>query len=393
MEAQRWALKVLQQTEEDANRRGCRGSKAWEDAWRDALWTLAVQKRCVEVEARKGCNTAAALPVLPAAAPSEIRAAIPELGMPPKSSRCSWQEEPKQDPSMASISHLQAEVALRQGAAAFEKQCLEPIHRRLDNVEERVARMLSSLQVARKENSRRSGALDVDSAASRSGSPGKCAVNARVLETLGSAGPLPMGPGRQNNAPASLGQQVQIPTVGFQQELTEAVVRAEADVVSLQHQLADAAACADAESRRCGEAERQRELVERKLRHVEVEHEEARTELRRAELRVEQEVRQREEAESSWQQRHAALQRQLRRTEIALGEAHVLRESESGDRDFRRAPDSAHDLAERERGSSDSSAVLDRWREVRKQGGGRRAGRKLADEAAHDQRSVEFYRR
>ena len=25
-----------------------RGSPAWEDAWRDALWTLAVQKRCVE---------------------------------------------------------------------------------------------------------------------------------------------------------------------------------------------------------------------------------------------------------------------------------------------------------------------------------------------------------
>ena len=31
-----------------ACRRGMRGSPAWEDAWRDALWTLAVQKRCVE---------------------------------------------------------------------------------------------------------------------------------------------------------------------------------------------------------------------------------------------------------------------------------------------------------------------------------------------------------
>lgn len=32
----------------EACRRGMRGSPAWEDAWRDALWTLAVQKRCVE---------------------------------------------------------------------------------------------------------------------------------------------------------------------------------------------------------------------------------------------------------------------------------------------------------------------------------------------------------
>ena len=37
-----------------ACRRGMRGSPAWEDAWRDALWTLAVQKRCVEAN-EKGC--------------------------------------------------------------------------------------------------------------------------------------------------------------------------------------------------------------------------------------------------------------------------------------------------------------------------------------------------
>merc|ERR1719210_2266937 len=55
VEAQNWALKVTQEAEEEANRRGGRGSPAWEDAWRDALWTLAVQKRCVEVEARRLC--------------------------------------------------------------------------------------------------------------------------------------------------------------------------------------------------------------------------------------------------------------------------------------------------------------------------------------------------
>eukprot|EP00913_Durusdinium_trenchii_P004787 g4447.t1 len=51
--AQRWAVQVVRQAETEACRRGMRGSPAWEDAWRDALWTLAVQKRCVEVEARE----------------------------------------------------------------------------------------------------------------------------------------------------------------------------------------------------------------------------------------------------------------------------------------------------------------------------------------------------
>eukprot|EP00434_Breviolum_minutum_P030567 symbB.v1.2.027028.t1/scaffold2740.1/size71859/5 len=55
LEAQRWAVEVVRHAEAEACRRGMRGSPAWEDAWRDALWTLAVQKRCVEVEARKCC--------------------------------------------------------------------------------------------------------------------------------------------------------------------------------------------------------------------------------------------------------------------------------------------------------------------------------------------------
>eukprot|EP00435_Cladocopium_sp_Y103_P035226 s515_g9.t1 len=46
--AQRWAVQVVRHAETEASRRGMRGSPAWEDAWRDALWTLAVQKRCVE---------------------------------------------------------------------------------------------------------------------------------------------------------------------------------------------------------------------------------------------------------------------------------------------------------------------------------------------------------
>ncbi|CAJ1458493.1 unnamed protein product, partial [Effrenium voratum] len=56
--AQRWAVQLVRQAEAEACRRGGRGSPAWEDAWRDALWTLAVQKRCVEVEARRCCAAA-----------------------------------------------------------------------------------------------------------------------------------------------------------------------------------------------------------------------------------------------------------------------------------------------------------------------------------------------
>merc|ERR1712032_516896 len=59
--------------------------------------------------------------------------------------------------------------------------------------------------------------------------------------------------------------------------------------------------------------------------HTEAEHEQALQRAQRAEARADREAHQREESELQWQQRHGALQRQLRRTEVALGDATLSR--------------------------------------------------------------------
>ncbi|CAE7244699.1 unnamed protein product [Symbiodinium natans] len=77
--------------------------------------------------------------------------------------------------------------------------------------------------------------------------------------------------------------------------------------------------------RRCEElsqelqqSEAARTEVARRLRGMEAELEQLREGRRRAELRAEDSSRQLEESEASWRQRHAALHRQLHRTEVAL---------------------------------------------------------------------------
>merc|ERR1740121_1795988 len=43
----------------------------------------------------------------------------------------------------------EAEAALRQGAAALERQCFEPVQQRLDSIDDRIRRMVASLQTVR----------------------------------------------------------------------------------------------------------------------------------------------------------------------------------------------------------------------------------------------------
>merc|ERR1711957_1039520 len=76
---------------------------------------------------------------------------------------------------------------------------------------------------------------------------------------------------------------------------------------------------ADAESRRRVAAESRLEAAEVRLERMEAECVEARHHLRRAEMQVEEENTQRAKMEKQWEQRHSALGRQLRRTELALG--------------------------------------------------------------------------
>lgn len=112
LEAQRWAVQVVRHAEAEACRRGMRGSPAWEDAWRDALWTLAVQKRCVEVEARKCCA---------AKRPGDVPPPPPRL--PPD---------------------LEAMAAIRD-QTALEMRCLE-MRQRVDGLEERLQLLSQQLE-------------------------------------------------------------------------------------------------------------------------------------------------------------------------------------------------------------------------------------------------------
>jgi len=246
VEAQRWAAELIQKTEEEASRRGCRGSRAWEDAWRDALWKLAVQKRCVEVEARKHCN----VPTVPQAAHAS----------PP----------PPTTPSVAQDhrDRGQAEDALRRGAAGLERQFLEPVRRRLDVLDNRLARMLTTVQDARAWRRRNGQVASVQPACADGDFP------VSDLRGATAAGPLPLGFERLG-ASALLDRHGQTPL----------------QVLELRRQLAEFAAQAEAETGRRREAERLCENAERQLRRYEVEQVEDQSKLRRAESRVEDETR------------------------------------------------------------------------------------------------------
>jgi len=382
VEAQAWAQKVLKQTEDEANRRGCRGSRAWEDAWRDSLWTLALQKRCVEVEARK-CRAAAT----------------------------AGHAHPK-PPQVESGSFAASLDALCQSVASFERRCVEPVHKRLDGIEDRLARLLSAIQMIRAARAigspgtvRAAGAAKAEAATAVIGGP-------RTAGLLGngtaSSGPLPLevGLSAELRLQQQRQQQKQLPyhscDSGPHSAMTE-----------LQQQLAQVTARADSEAVKHNESERRCQAVGQQVQELEVQVEAARRQLSLSELRAENELQQleacaeearlqlgwserrageeirlaeaqaeamrqqftraekqaeverhgREESEGLWQQRHAALQRQLRRTEVALGEAAVYGwQSGMGGRSAR-ANEGVNEP------SPDAANVLRLWRELRRQSG------------------------
>eukprot|EP00928_Gymnodinium_smaydae_P044664 TRINITY_DN29796_c0_g1_i1.p1 TRINITY_DN29796_c0_g1~~TRINITY_DN29796_c0_g1_i1.p1 ORF type:complete len:302 (-),score=70.28 TRINITY_DN29796_c0_g1_i1:134-1039(-) len=137
--AQKWAAEKVKEVAQEAERRGRRGSQAWEDAWRDALWTLAVQKRCVEAEARKSCAFAAqgAIAALakPAAAADELHGIGAENAGP----------DPRSTPSSF------VETLCREAADLLEARAIKPVQVRLSAVEgglERLAAVVHALRAA-----------------------------------------------------------------------------------------------------------------------------------------------------------------------------------------------------------------------------------------------------
>lgn len=298
LEAQRWASQIVRQAELEACRRGSRGSPAWEDAWRDALWTLAVQKRCVEVEARKCCAAAAAAAT--ALRPSTT-VGSPAMPAPPGTSPTPRQPAAPTETGRPATSTAAAEQALREGAAAFERQCLEPVHNRLDRFEDRLGRLSAALQEA--SSSRVSASRD-----QRYSEP---------LRVTGTAGPLPAG----MHAPPGCGSSLMTGSTSF----------AHAPWLAEPHFEPQMARDHAASEARCGQmmqelqqAQVARSELQHKLRVSEAGNEEVHESLRKSEMLLDECKKECGEAETNWRQRHCSLQRQLRRTEVALGGAHQV---------------------------------------------------------------------
>jgi len=320
LDAQAWAEKVIKQVSEEAERRGSRGSQAWEDAWRDALWTLAVQKRCVENEARRSQVTAASN---------------------------SRPEHPKQPrPALNRLdleNQSQAAASLQQAIAVFQKRCIEPIHQRLDTIEERLARMVASVHSVRAAKANHPHLLGFEARPQLWPASNPSANFAGGI----AAGPLPVTHAVEPKASACE-QQLQF------------------SIQELHRQLAERAVQADAEAQRANEVAQQRDIMRRELQRSEVEHEEALRRINDIELKAGRDVQNWEEAEASWRQRHSALQKQLYRTEVALGEAHVLAGT-SDHATFNVRPTGAI-AARGEHGNRAPSAALQLWREARRHG-------------------------
>lgn len=420
VEAQRWAATAVQRAADEANRRGCRGSRAWEDVWRDALWTLAVQKRCVEIEARKRNHSPpspSATSTRPAQTPigamgsvavsAPVGAALPfsvgeALGI--------------------------AEVALHQGSELFQQSCVASVQRQFDVVEDRLASMLAVVRSARgggaQDDGPPTGEENGSGRASPVGGDRPRGVSGRPPEQRdsgggGSVGAASVGVARLTTVAATscTGEGICAAAQGHQAH----AVHAHGALLDLQRQLAACTAREEAEAAsrceaelRCGVAERRVEELEaeeeqvrrqlrravaeaelrgeaeaaaaaraagetdlgRQLQFLEADREAARQDLRRAELRLEDEARQAREAEARWQQRLAALQKQLRRTEVALGEAFVLGGRRLAhmdgvlDTEGVDCPDvTACGVSGGVLSAGASNAALELWRQARRQGG------------------------
>eukprot|EP00930_Biecheleria_cincta_P091935 TRINITY_DN8164_c0_g1_i2.p1 TRINITY_DN8164_c0_g1~~TRINITY_DN8164_c0_g1_i2.p1 ORF type:complete len:446 (-),score=97.71 TRINITY_DN8164_c0_g1_i2:112-1449(-) len=298
LEAQRWASQIVRQAELEACRRGSRGSPAWEDAWRDALWTLAVQKRCVEVEARKCCAAAAAAAT---ARRSSKTAGSPAMPAPPGASCSPRQPAAQAETGRPATPTDVAERALREGAAAFERQCLEPVHKRLDNFEDRLARLSTALQEA--------SASRVSASASRD------QHYSEPSRMSGTAGPLPA----DMHTALGCGSSVMAGSTSFVPAPWIAEPHGEPQVA--RHHAALEARCGQL-MQELQQAQAARSELQHKLRVSEASNEEVHESLRKSEMLLDACEKECGEAPTLWRQRHCSLQRQLRRTEVALGGAH-----------------------------------------------------------------------
>lgn len=346
LEAQRWATAVVQQAAEESARRGRRGSQAWEDVWRDALWTLAVQKRCVEVEARRrpvaataSTATAAAAdastPASPSATGAQSSAVAPNATRP--GAGTASQPHPAQPgaaaagpgPAVAVLRASEAEVALRQGAEIFERRCLDPVHRRLDGIDESLNRLGTGLAEAVRTARETEAEAVAGIASDLQSSPPPPPLSGPCIGQLKPAfGPLNIGPGhfKAGDSASSAGPLPPDPCGSGPSSVrcgdlameAAAVAEQQSIVRELRRQLAEAEGREQVEVRRRCEVEESHRAECAVLRVLEAERDEANRRLREVQASEQHIACKFQEAETKWQQRHTSVHRQLQRAELSL---------------------------------------------------------------------------
>eukprot|EP00929_Paragymnodinium_shiwhaense_P063960 TRINITY_DN32003_c0_g1_i1.p1 TRINITY_DN32003_c0_g1~~TRINITY_DN32003_c0_g1_i1.p1 ORF type:complete len:360 (+),score=94.69 TRINITY_DN32003_c0_g1_i1:347-1426(+) len=285
---------------------------AWEDAWRDALWMLAVQKRCVELEARKrhAADGVAALPV-----PGEPQGATPAkedaqmTSVRPPAISAAAGEESSQDPGRP-----QAWIGVATPLSGGTTGALAAASK-MGIMEESLSRLRASIQTvqpARSEGAATAAQNRTSVAEALStGEEGDATAAAQSGADAGgrAAGPLP----------SSLRQD------GRSRSVFTGLAQPDGDMRVLHdlRRLEELQSRLEQEMQLRKQAEEHRSQAEVRWQHMELEVEEAKAQCRKAEQRVESLAKLHGEEEEQWRLRHAALQRQLRRTEVALGEKHV----------------------------------------------------------------------
>uniref|UniRef100_A0A7S1A8V1 Uncharacterized protein n=1 Tax=Noctiluca scintillans TaxID=2966 RepID=A0A7S1A8V1_NOCSC len=289
LDAQTWASNLVRQVEEDAARMGRHGSPAWLDTWREALWTLAVQKRCVEVETRRlittGAHTARGAPV----------SQLPQASHSPGNA---------------------AQHAIQLGLELLEARCLQPVQGRLDLVEKGLGRLECCLDTLRAVRDSRGQGVACAGSIGTNTVVGTTLVRRHSADVHGhvqqgptsAAGPLPIG--RQKPSVPLSDCDCRKPPVSCDHgELWPARHTSSPVSSTLEHRR-------DTENRDT-ETE-QLQYAEQRLRHAEIEHEQTQVSLRKAERRADEAERKHGESERCWKQRFVSLQRQLRRTELGV---------------------------------------------------------------------------
>mmetsp|Transcript_40773 Transcript_40773/g.73657 ORF Transcript_40773/g.73657 Transcript_40773/m.73657 type:complete len:439 (-) Transcript_40773:34-1350(-) len=356
LQSEQWAAKLVQETTEEAARRGRCGSQAWQDVWREALWTLAVQKRCVEVEARRMYTARtvndslppgtqqhprplafptppAALPPPPPPPPLPTLLSPPAAAVPLPAEPVLQQvlQEPKQkQPTdcMSAAADMDAAQMLSTSAQPLlsEARTRQLLKEAVDEAvasarlgeEEALHQQLTSLQAELRQNKRlaEEDSRKLVEAEDRYRTTERNLLRMEVEQERMQAECLRLSSElERQRQEVTAGRFVEgcVQTESAQRSTEEASLRQQ--LMRLQTELSQSHRFAEEDAKSRYDMEDRCRAAERTVLRLEMEKARTQTECQRLRLELEEEQGRSSELDSTWQQRWSSLQRQLSRTE------------------------------------------------------------------------------